>query len=103
MSVARGLSPSRRAKARSDARQIAAFLKQQGASRVVGIGSAFVPELPFTWRSDVDLAVAGLPVGSFFSVSAQAEELTKSTSTSILIESTTESMRCTTREDRVAL
>ncbi len=97
------LPPGRRAKARRDARQIAAFLKQQGASRVVGIGSAFVPERRFTWRSDIDLAVVGLPAESFFSVSAQADELTEFNIDIIPIESATEAMRRTIREDGVDL
>lgn len=97
------LPPGRRARARDDARQIAAFLKQQGASRVVGIGSAFVLDRRFTWRPDIDLAVAGLPVESFFSVAARAEELTEFNIDIIPIESATESMRRTIRDDGVGL
>lgn len=97
------LPPGRRARARSDARRIAEFLRQQGASRVVGIGSAFVPERRFTWRSDIDLAVAGLPVESFFGVSALAEELTEFRIDIIPIESATNAMRQTIREDGVDL
>lgn len=97
------LPSGRRAKARSDASQIAVFLKQQGASRVVGIGSAFVPERRFTWRSDIDLAVVGLPAESFYSVSAEAEELTDFHLDIIPIESATETMLRTIREDGVDL
>lgn len=91
----------RRARARSDARRIAELLRQHGASRVVGIGSAFVPERRFTWRSDIDIAVAGLPAESFFSVSAEAEELTDFLLDIIPIESATEAMRRTVRKDGV--
>lgn len=97
------LPAGRRAKARSDARRIAGLLRQHGASRVVGIGSAFVPDRRFTWRSDIDLAVAGLPAERFFSVSAQAEELTDFNLDIIPIESATATMLRTIREDGVDL
>ncbi len=74
-----------------------------GASRVVGIGSAFVPDRRFTWRSDIDLAVAGLPAERFFSVSAEAAELTDFALDIIPIESATDAMRRTLLEDGVDL
>ncbi len=86
------LPPRRRAKARSDARRIADFLRQHGASRIVGVGSAFVPGRRFTWRSDIDIAVAGLPAERFFGVSAEAAELTDFALDIIPIESATEAM-----------
>ena len=60
----------------SDARRIAAYLVEQGASRVVGIGSAFEPSRPFTDRSDIDLVVEGIEPARFFSVSAGAAAMT---------------------------
>ncbi len=51
--------------ARQDARQIAAFLaKHYGVQKVVLFGSLATG--PFTADSDIDLAVAGLPVADFF-------------------------------------
>ena len=69
----------------------------------MGVGSAFVPDRRFTWRSDIDIAVAGLPAESFFSVSAQAEELTDFNLDIIPIESATDAMRRTLLEDGVDL
>lgn len=66
-----------RDRAVADARRIARFLEQSGARSVVGIGSAFDTERPFSHRSDIDLVVAGLPARRFFSVSAQAAALTR--------------------------
>ena len=40
-------------RARSDARRIGEFLLTQGAERVVGFGSAFLPGKRFTARSDL--------------------------------------------------
>ena len=60
-----------------DARRIARFLEQNGARSVIGIGSAFDPERPFSHRSDIDLVAAGLPERRFFSVSAQAAAMTQ--------------------------
>ncbi len=97
------LPRDRRARARSDARRIAAFLRQHGVSRIVGIGSAFASGRRFTSRSDIDIAVAGLPAERFFSVSAQAADLTDFELDIIPIESATEAMRRTLREDGVDL
>lgn len=60
----------------SDARRISAYLVEQGASRVVEIGSAFEPSRPFTDRSDIDLVVEGIEPARFFSVSAAAAAMT---------------------------
>ena len=97
------LPAGRRARARSDARRIAAFLRQRGASRIVGVGSAFVPDRRFSWRSDIDIAVAGLPAERFFSVSAEAADLTDFDLDIIPIESATEAMHRTILEDGVDL
>ena len=50
------LAPGNREAAQSDARRIPHFLRQQGASRVIGIGSAFVPTRRFT---DMSLEIPG--------------------------------------------
>ena len=97
------LPPGRRDRAKSDARRIAAFLKRHGARRVVGIGSAFVPGRRFTWRSDIDLAVAGLRADRFFELSARAAELTELRLDIIPIESATEPMRKAILEEGVDL
>jgi predicted nucleotidyltransferase len=69
----------------------------------VGIGSAFVRDRRFTWRSDIDIAVAGLPAERFFGVSAEAAELTDFALDIIPIESATDAMRRTLLEDGVDL
>ena len=97
------LPAGRRASARSDARRIAGFLREHGASSVVGIGSAFVSDRRFTWRSDIDIAVGGLPAERFFGVSAEAAELTDFALDIIPIESATDAMRRTLLEDGVDL
>ena len=70
-------APGNRERAQADARRIAAFLRDQGASRVVGIGSAFAPQRRFTKRSDIDLMVEGLPPRRFFPASARAADMTE--------------------------
>ena len=95
--------PERRARALGDARRIAEFLRQHGASRVVGVGSAFVPSRRFTSRSDIDVAVAGLRPGCFFAVSAGAAELTDFALDIIPIESATDAMRQVILEEGVDL
>ena len=61
----------------ADARRIARFLQRNGAGSVIGIGSAFDVERPFSDRSDIDLVVQGLPPRRFYSVSAQAAAMTE--------------------------
>ena len=87
------LPPGRRARAKRDAGRIAAFLKRHGARRVVGVGSAFDPARRFTWRSDIDIAVAGLQADRFFELSARAVDLTEFSLDIIPIEAATERMR----------
>ncbi|MCY4123521.1 MAG: hypothetical protein OXG72_21650 [Acidobacteria bacterium] len=69
-------APGDHAAAQADARRIARVLREEGASRVVGIGSAFVPNRRFTTRSDIDLVVEGLPPQRFFRASARAADMT---------------------------
>jgi predicted nucleotidyltransferase len=55
------------------ARECARILKEQfGAKRVVLFGSLLDPE-KMTWRSDIDLAVWGLPEKDFFKAGAAIE------------------------------
>lgn len=70
-------SSAGRERARADARRIAAFLRAEGAQRVIGFGSAFAPDRRFTPRSDLDVAVEGLPPERYYSVLAQAQEMTR--------------------------
>lgn len=65
-----------RERALADVRRIAAHLKDEGASRIVGIGSAFDATRPFTNRSDIDVVVGGIDPRRFFAVYAAAARLT---------------------------
>ncbi len=65
-----------RERALADAHRIAVLLRDEGATRIVGIGSAFETTRPFTDRSDVDLVAEGIDPGRFFAVSASAARLT---------------------------
>ena len=65
-----------RERALADARRIVAHLRNEGATRVVGIGSAFETTRPFTDRSDIDLVAEGIDPRRFFAVSASAARLT---------------------------
>ena len=61
----------------ANAERIARFLRTSGgASRVVGIGSAFDRERPFTNRSDIDIAASGIEPRRFYAVFAEAASLT---------------------------
>lgn len=86
-------APGDRAAAQADARRIAGFLRRQGAKRVVGLGSAFVPGRRFTMRSDIDLAVRGLPPERFFRTYAKAADMTTFELDLIPIESATAPVR----------
>lgn len=87
----------------SDARRIAAYLVEQGASRVVGIGSAFEPSRPFTDRSDIDLVVEGIEPARFFSVSAGAAAMTDFELDLTALEVATTGLRRVVRESGVEL
>ena len=69
-------APGDRERAQADAHRIADFLRLEGATRVVGIGSAFVSSRRFTKRSDIDLVVEGLPPRRFFRAFAEAADMT---------------------------
>ena len=96
-------SPEGGEKARSDAQRIAAFLRSRGASRVTGFGSAFSAGKRFTPRSDLDLAVEGLPPERFFAVLTRAQAMTDFELDLVPVETATEYLRRTLREEGVAL
>ena len=86
-------APGDREAAQADARLIAGFLRRQGANRVVGLGSAFVPGRRFTMLSDIDLAVQGLPPERFFRTYAKAANMTAFELDLIPVESATAPLR----------
>ena len=92
-----------RAAAREDAHRIARLLKRHGARRIVGIGSAFATDRRFTPRSDIDLAVEGLPPHQFFRVSAQAAALTDYPLDLVPIETASAAFQRIVREEGVEL
>ena len=96
-------APGDRETALADARRIACFLRQRGASRVIGIGSAFVPDRRFTSHSDIDLAVEGLPPERFFRASAQAADMTALELDLIPLEAATDCLRQAVRDEGVDL
>ena len=96
-------TPADRATAQTDARRIAGFLRQEGASRVVGIGSTFVPRRRFTRRSDIDLVVEGLPPRRFFRASARAADMTAFELDLTPVESATDYMRQAVDDEGVDL
>ena len=96
-------APGDRQTALADARRIARFLRQRGAKRVIGIGSAFVPDRRFTQRSDLDLAVEGLPPERFFRSFAQAADMTAFELDLVPLEAATDYLRQAVRDDGVDL
>lgn len=96
-------APGDREMALADARRIACFLRRRGASRVVGIGSAFVTDRRFTLRSDIDLAVEGLPPERFFRTSARAADMTAFELDLIPMESAAHYIRQAVRDEGVEL
>lgn len=96
-------APGDRERAHLDARRIASFLRDQGARRVVGFGSAFLPDKRFTTRSDLDLAVEGLPARNFFRTLARAQAMTDFQLDLVPLESATAFLRQTLRDEGVSL
>ena len=96
-------SPATGEQALADARRIASYLVEQGASRVVGIGSAFEPSRPFTDRSDIDLVVEGIEPARFFAVSAGAAALTDFSLDLTPLEAATPALRRFVGEEGVEL
>ena len=96
-------APGDRELAHDDARRIASFLREQGAQRVVGFGSAFLPEKRFTTRSDLDLAVEGLPPERFFRALARAQRMTDFQLDLVPLESANAFAHRMIREDGVPL
>ena len=83
-----------RNRAVADAHRIARFLTRNGARSVVGIGSAFDLDRPFSDQSDIDLVVEGLPARRFYAVSAQAAALTEFSLDLIAAEAATPTLLC---------
>lgn len=70
---------------------------------MIGIGSAFVPDRRFTRRSDLDLAVEGLPPEHFFRVSAHAADMTAFELDLIPVETAADYIRQAVRREGVDL
>lgn len=96
-------APGDKAAAQRDARRIARYLAGQGATRVFGIGSAFVSGRRFTQRSDIDLAVEALDPRLFLAASAKAAEMTDFALDVIPVESASKAMLHTIRKEGVEL
>ncbi len=96
-------SPAGRERAQSDARRIAAFLRTEGARRVIGFGSAFAPDRRFTPGSDLDVAVEGLPPGRYFGALARAREMTPFPLDLLSLETALDYMRESVRKEGVPL
>ncbi len=92
-----------RALARSDARRIARFLAEQGARRVVGIGSTFDARRSFTDRSDIDLIVDGIDAREFYAVSARAAAMTEFRLDLTPLEAATPALKQVARDEGVEL
>ena len=82
-----------RERAQADARRIVAYLRSEGAARIIGIGSAVEATRAFTDRSDIDLVVAGIDPRRFFAVSAGAARLTDFTLDLTALETVTAAFR----------
>lgn len=96
-------APGDRARAQADGRAIAAYLKKEFGTRVIGIGSAFVADRPFRQTSDIDLVVEGLPAGEFYRACARAAEMTRFALDVTPLESATAPMRDRVEREGVAL
>ena len=92
-----------RALALADARRIARHLYDSGATRVVGIGSAFDADRRFTARSDIDLAAEGIDPAAFYRVLAQAASMTDFALDLTPLECATAAMRRVVNEQGVEL
>ena len=96
-------SSAGRERARSDAHRIAAFLRNEGAERVIGFGSAFAPDRLFKPTSDIDLAVEGLPASRYFSALAHAQDMTTFPVDLLALETALDYMRESVRKEGVPL
>lgn len=96
-------APGDRDAAQADASRIANFLRAEGATRVVGIGSTFVATRRFTRRSDIDLVVEGLPPRRFFGASARAADMTAFKLDLTPLECATDYMRQSVADEGVDL
>lgn len=89
--------------AQADAEDIARLLRARGASRVVGIGSAFDPDRAFTHRSDIDIVAAGIDPRRFYAVSAEAAALTRFSLDLTPLETATGALRRIVEEEGTEL
>ena len=96
-------APGNRERAQADAHRIADFLRAEGATRVVGIGSAFAPHRRFTRHSDIDLMVENLPPRRFFRALAEAADMTAFELDLTPAESATDYMRQAVDDEGVDL
>ena len=96
-------SSAGRERAQADAHRIAAFLRTEGARRVIGFGSVFAPDRRLTPDSDLDVAVEGLPPGRYFSALAEAREMTAFPLDLLSLETALDYMRESVRKEGVSL
>ena len=96
-------SPAGRERAQSDARRIAAFLRAEGAERVIGFGSAFAPDRRFKPTSDIDLAVEGLPASRYFGALAHVQDMTRFRVDIFPLESALDYLRKSVQDEGVPL
>jgi predicted nucleotidyltransferase len=96
-------NPSRKRQALKEARDIARFLTETYGAKVYGIGSLFDNERVFSNTSDIDLVVEGIPKNKFFSICAEAAELSQFSIDIIPYEDANELVRETVHERGVLL
>ena len=101
--AARRNDPGRKRKAQEEARAVARFLSESYGARVYGIGSLFDLDRSFSGKSDIDLVVMGLPKEKFFSICADAGQLTQFQVDIIPYEDANELIRETVKEKGVLL
>src|SRR6056297_44636 len=75
--AARRNDPARKQLALKEASAVARYLREHYGVEVYGIGSLFEPDRSFSKKSDIDLVVKGLPKERFFSICAEAAELSR--------------------------
>ena len=95
--------PARKQQALKEASAVARFIRGKYGAEVYGIGSLFEPERSFSKKSDIDLVVKGLPEDRFFSICAEAAELTRFSLDIIPYEDANELVRADVRDRGVPL
>lgn len=86
-----------------DARTIARYLAERHGCEIYGLGSLFDDALQFSSDSDIDLVVKNIPKGRFFSISAEAAEMTQFSLDIIPYESANKLVRETVKNRGVRL